>query len=293
MAFDTTVEEVSEATPEPTEAVEHDEAQAEPQEAADDEQDEQTQGDDDADDESNDDSDAEPEPEKKGGRASERIRELNAKAKAEAERATKAEAELEQLRQQSQQPKQTANSDGAPVKPNIEDYDLENGLDDYFAAQAEYEEKHQDWKLDQRLKQREQAKQQEQRNAEIVDNFNARFKANPEFKENFQQLSELMQDKPIQADPSELYQGDDLMDILEHVAADHDLYYEIADMPQAKQYAEFGRIHAQIQAKKGGTSKAVRQSKAPPPPNHTQANAPIKRDIYSQSDDDFLRSRGL
>lgn len=284
MAFDTTVEEVSEA-PEPTEAVTDDEAQAEPVETTDDEQDEPTQGDDDADDEPNDDSDAEPEPEKKGGRASERIKQLVAEKKAY-------EAELEQLRQQSQQPRQTANSDGAPVKPNIEDYDLDTQLDDYFAAQAEYEEKHQDWKLDQRLQQREQAKQQEQRNAEIVDNFNARFKANPEFKENFQQLSELMQDKPIQADPSELYQGDDLMDILEHVAADHDLYYEIADMPQAKQYAEFGRIHAQIQARKG-TSKAARQSKAPPPPNHTQANAPIKRDIYSQSDDDFLRSRGL
>ena len=285
MAFDTTVEEVSEATPEPAEAVTNDEAQAETVETTDDEQDEQTQGNDDAD-ESNDDSDAEPEPERKGGRASERIKQLVSEKKAY-------EAELEQLRQQSQQPKQTANSDGAPVKPNIEDYDLENGLDDYFAAQAEYEEKHQDWKLDQRLQQREQAKQQEQRNAEIVDTFNARFKANPEFKENFQQLSELMQDKPIQADPSELYQGDDLMDILEHVAADHDLYYEIADMPQAKQYAEFGRIHAQIQAKKGGQSKAVRQSKAPPPPNHTNANAPIKKNAYSMSDDDFMRSRGL
>ena len=284
MAFDTTVDEVSEA-PEPTEAVEHDEAQAEPQETTD-EQDEQTQGNDDADGESNDESDAEPEPEKKGGRASERIKQLVAEKR-------ELEAKYAQLNEQSQQPKQTANSDGAPVKPNIEDYDLENGIDDYFAAQAEYEEKHQDWKLDQRLQQREQAKQQEQRNAEIVDTFNARFKANPEFKDNFQQLAELMQDKPIQADPSELYQGDDLMDILEHVAADHDLYYEIADMPQAKQYAEFGRIHAQIQAKKGGTSKAVRQSKAPKPPNHTQANAPIKRDIYSQSDDDFLRSRGL
>ena len=285
MAFDTTVEEVSEA-PEPTEAVEHDEAQAEPVETDEVEQDEPTQGNDDADDESTDESDAEPEPEKKGGRASERIKQLVAEKKAY-------EAELEQLRQQSQQPKQTASSDGAPVKPNIEDYDLENGLDDYFAAQAEYEEKHQDWKLDQRLQQREQAKQQEQRNAEIVDTFNARFKANPEFKENFQQLNELMQDKPIQADPSELYQGDDLMDILEHVAADHDLYYEIADMPQARQYAEFGRIHAQIQARKGGSSKAARQSKAPPPPNHTQANAPIKKNAYSLSDDDFLRSRGL
>jgi len=287
MAFDTTVEEVSEA-PEPTEAVEHDEAQAEPVETDEVEQDEQAQGNDDADDESNDESDAEPEPEpeKKGGRASERIKQLVAEKKAY-------EAELEQLRQQSQQPKQTASNNGEPVKPSIDDYDLDTQLDEYFAAQAEYEEKHQDWKLDQRLQQREQAKQQEQRNAEIVDNFNARFKASPEFKENFQQLAELMQDKPIQADPSDLYQGDDLMDILEHVAADHDLYYELADMPQAKQYAEFGRIHAQIQAKKGGQSKATRQSKAPPPPTHTQANAPIKRDKYSLSDDDFMRARGL
>ena len=284
MAFDTTIEEVSEA-PEPTEAVTNDEAQAEPQETDEVEQDEQTQGNDDAD-ESTDDSDAEPEPEKKGGRASERIKQLVAEKKAY-------EAELEQLRQQSQQPKQTANSDGAPVKPNIEDFDLDTQLDDYFAAQAGYEEQHQDWKLDQRLQQREQSKQNEQRNAEIVDTFNARFKANPQFKDDFQQLSELMQDKPIQADPSELYQGDDLMDILEHVAADHDLYYEIADMPQAKQYAEFGRIHAQIQARKGGTSKAARQSKAPKPPNHTNANAPIKKNAYSLSDDDFLRSRGL
>lgn len=283
MAFDTTVEELSEA-PEATEAVEHDEAQAEPVEIDEVEQDEQAQGDDDAD-ESTDDSDAEPEPERKGGRAAERIKQLVAEKKAY-------EAELEQLRQQAQQPRQTANSDGAPVKPNVEDYDLDTQLDEYFAAQAEYEEKLQDWKLDQRLQQREQAKQQEQRNAEIVDSFSARFKANPEFRENFQQLTELMQDKPIQADPSELYQGDDLMDILEYVAADHDLYYELADMPQARQYAEFGRIHAQIQARKG-TSKAVRQSKAPPPPNHTQANAPIKKNAYSMSDDDFMRSRGL
>ncbi len=285
MAFDTTVEEVSEA-PESTEATTNDEAQAEPQEVEEVEQDEPSQGDDDADDESTtDESDAEPEPEKKGGRASERIKQLVAEKKAY-------EAELEQLRQQSQQPKKTASNDGAPVKPNIEDYDLDTQLDDYFAAQAEYEEKHQDWKLDQRLQQREQAKQQEQRNAEITETFNARFKANPEFKENFQELAALMQDKPIQADPSELYQGDDLMDLLEHVAADHDLYYELAEMPTSKQYAEFGRIHATIQAKKG-VSKAARQSKAPKPPNHTKANAPIKKNPYSQSDDDFMRSRGL
>lgn len=292
MAFDHTVtddsidvETTETAIPEPeTEEVDHDEAQAEPTQTTDDD----NEGEDSADesDGEGEQSSAESEPDKKPSRASDRIQQLVAEKK-------ELEAKYAQLSEQSQQPAQSASSDGAPAKPNIDDFDLENGLDDYFAAQAEYDDKLSDWKLDQRLQQREQSKQQEQRNAEITNTFNARFKANPEFKENFQQLAALMQDKPIQADPSELYQGDDLMDLLEHVAADQDLYYEIADMPQAKQYAEFGRIHAQIQAKKGGQSKAVRQSKAPPPPNHTNANAPIKKNAYSMSDDDFLRSRGL
>lgn len=290
MAFDTTVEEASEA-PEPTEAVEHDEAQAEPVETDEVEQDEQTQGDDDADDESNDESDAEPEPEpeKKGGRASERIKQLVAEKKA-------FEAELEKLRQQSQQPqqpRQTANSDGAPVKPNIEDYDLDNGLDDYFAAQAEYEEKHQDWKLDQRLQQREQAKQQEQRQQQTMSDFKQAFDADPDFKANFAELQTWVADKPIEADPSELYQGKELMDVLAVIAGDADLYYELADMTETQQYAKYGQIYAQTQAKKGKAPIGAKVSKAPKPPNHTNANAPIKRDIYSQSDDDFLRSRGL
>lgn len=288
MAFDTSVEDdsinestetVEVETVEATEDADDEEAQADTEEATDD-------AESDGDESDEEETETEPEPKKKG-RASERIQQLLAEKK-------ELEAKYAKLNEQAQQPKQTASNDGAPVKPNIENFDIdsEGGLDEYFAAQAEYEEKHQDWKLDQRLQQREQAKQQEQRNAEITQTFNARFKANPEFKENFQQLATLMRDKPIQADPSELYSGDDLMDLLEHVAADHDLYYELAEMPPSKQYAEFGRIHATIQAKKG-VSKAARQSKAPKPPNHTKANAPIKRDQYSQSDDDFMRSRGL
>lgn len=278
MAFDHTVTDDSidvetTETAAPEQDVETEEAQAEPTQATDDDVEGQ---------EVDEQPSAEPKPK---NRASDRIQQLVAEKK-----------ELEaRLNQQSQAPEQAnqSSNDGAPVKPNIDDFDLENGLDDYFAAQAEYDEKLSDWKLDQRLQQREQSRQQEAKNAEITDTFNARFKANPEFKENFQQLATLMQDKPITADPSELYAGDDLMDLLEHVAADQDLYYELAEMSEKKQYAEFGRIHAQIQAEKGGQSKAVRQSKAPKPPNHTNANAPMKRDPYKGSDDDVMRSRGL
>ena len=100
-----------------------------------------------------------------------------------------------------------------------------------------------------------------------------------------------MQDKPVTADPMQLYGIDDALDIVQEIAANPDLYYEIADMTEQRQYAEFGKLHAQIQSRK--SAPKARQSKAPPPPNHTKANAPIKRNIYSGSDDEFLAARGL
>ncbi len=284
MAFDTDVIDDSvehDAPQAENEAVEED-AQAEP---------ETEQAQDDSDNDGNEQSEGEPSndeptPDKKPSRASERIQQLVDERNA-------AKAELEQLRQQSQQPKPREQSaDGAPVKPNIDDFDLETGLDDYFAAQAEYEEKHQDWKLDQRLKQREQSQKQQAQDAEIQDNFKTRFDTNPKFKDDFQQLAVMMQDKPVTADPMQLYGIDDALDIVQEIAANPDLYYEIADMTEQRQYAEFGKLHAQIQSRKSAP-KAARQSKAPPPPNHTKANAPIKRDIYSGSDDEFMESRGL
>lgn len=294
MAFDTDVnegvEDHSEDTPlDKTEAETTEEAKAEPDADSQDNDDADTEGEDKPE---GDEPDGETEPEKKPSRASDRIRELSAKAKA-------AEAEAEQLRQQLQQrddPQQKQDkpqsADGAPVKPNVEDFDLETQLDEYFEAQQKYDEQMDEWKFDQRLKQREQAKQQEAESKELLANFESRYATNPKFKEDFRQLATLMQDKPIQADPSQLYAGDDLIDIIEHIAADSDLYYEIADMSEQRQYAEFGKLHAQIQSRKSAP-KTARQSKAPPPPNHTKANAPAKRSPYSGSDDEFMEARGL
>lgn len=284
MAFDTDVidDSVEHDAPQAENETVEDDAQAEP---------EHDDGQDDADNDGNEQSEDEssndePKPDKKPSRASERIQQLVDERNA-------AKAELEQLRQHSQQVQQREQSaDGAPVKPNIDDFDLETGLDDYFAAQAEYEENLSDWKLDQRLKQREQSQKQQAQDAEIQDNFKTRFDTNPKFKDDFQQLAVMMQDKPVTADPMQLYGIDDALDIVQEIAANPDLYYEIADMTEQRQYAEFGKLHAQIQSRKSAP-KAARQSKAPPPPNHTKANAPTKRDIYSGSDDEFLESRGL
>lgn len=290
MAFDVTVDDDDSADVAPVETTEVETEQDETPETDETEVDE-VQGENDESESEGEDSTDEPEADakpKKGAAA--RIQQLIAEKKAY-------EAELEQLRQQSQQPKQAQtqqSADGGPVPPQMDDYDIETseGLDAYFAAQSEYEKEQKAFEFDQHLQRREQAQKQEQKAAEITNTFKQRFEKNPKFKEDFQQLTTLMQDAPINADPSQLYEGDDLMDILEEVAGNPDLYYEIAAMPEPRQYAEFGRIHAQIQARKGAP-KANRQSKAPPPPNHTKSNAPISRNDYEKSDDDFLSARGL
>lgn len=283
MAFDTTVVD-DDLTVEPYEEAEEVEATSEEPEqeegeAQEPEQAEADEGEDEAQDE--------PDSKHKKGAAA-RIQQLVAEKKA-------AEAELERLRQAQSEPKQSVSPDGAPQPPAVENFDLdtEEGLDQYFKAQSEYEEKLEDWKFDQKLQQREAAKLQQQREQEITNQFKQRFDANPKFRQDFEQLTTLMQDKPINADPSQLYQGEELMDLLEEVAASPDLYYEIASLPMQAQYAKFGEIQASIKARKSPGNKNIRQSRAPRPPNHTKSNAPIARSDYDKSDDDFLAARGL
>lgn len=283
MAFDTTVVD-DDLTVEPYEEDEEVEATSEEpeQEEVETQEPEQAEADE-VEDEAQDEPDSKP---KKGAAA--RIQQLVAEKKA-------AEAELERLRQEKSEPKQSVSPDGAPQPPAVENFDLdtEEGLDQYFKAQSEYEEKLEDWKFDQKLQQREAAKLQQQREQEITNQFKQRFDANPKFRQDFEQLTTLMQDKPINADPSQLYQGEELMDLLEEVAASPDLYYEIASLPEQAQYAKFGEIQASIKTRKSPGNKNIRQSRAPRPPNHTKSNAPIARSDYDKSDDDFLAARGL
>lgn len=283
MAFDTTVVD-DDLTVEPYEEAEEVEATSEEpeQEEVETQEPEQAEADE-VEDEAQDEPDSKP---KKGAAA--RIQQLVAEKKA-------AEAELERLRQEKSEPKQSVSPDGAPQPPVVENFDLdtEEGLDQYFKAQSEYEEKLEDWKFDQKLQQREVAKLQQQREQEITNQFKQRFDTNPKFRQDFEQLTTLMQDKPINADPSQLYQGEELMDLLEEVAASPDLYYEIASLPEQAQYAKFGEIQASIKARKSPGNKNIRQSRAPRPPNHTKSNAPIARSDYDKSDDDFLAARGL
>lgn len=283
MAFDTDVSEEVEATPsEPVESTETVEEVESVEPETDDTESEEADTEEAAEGETEQDD----KPEKKGNRASDRIKQLVDERNA-------AKAELEQYRQQSQQPQQKQSADGAPQKPNIDDFDLDTQLDDYFEAQAAYDQEMKSFEIEQHLTRREQAKLNEQRQQQTMDDFKQAFEENPEFKENFAELQTWLADKPITADPSELYQGKELMDVLAVIAGDADLYYELADMTETQQYAKYGQIHAQTQAKQGKAPIGAKVSKAPKPPNHTKANAPIKRDPYKSSDDDVMRARGL
>lgn len=233
----------------------------------------------------------------KPSRASERIKQLVDERNRERTEAEQLRAELERLKQAEQTaPKTppTESADGRPLPPDIDGFDIETeeGLQAYFEQHAKYDQQLKIWEIDQRLNERERARQQAEHERQMQDEFAKAFERHPKFKQDFANLHTWMQDKPVTADPSVLYQGEELMDLLAEVASDADLYYELAGMSEQQQYAKYGQIQASIQSRKTKTS-AVRTTKAPPPPNHTKSNAPIKREMHKLSDDDFLAARGL
>ncbi len=193
-----------------------------------------------------------------------------------------------------------SDDDGSPVAPILDDFDIETeeGLNAYFQAQAEYEQEYSVWQTEQQYQQFAQrfAEEQEakQREQQISQQFEQAFKANPKFKEDFTNLQKWATEKPVKADPSSLYQGQDLMDILAEVASSADTYYQLAGMSEQQQYAKFGEIHARVQARKQQTNNQGQGfTKAPKPPTHGGSTAPTKRSEYDMSDDEFLEARGL
>lgn len=68
---------------------------------------------------------------------------------------------------------------------------------------------------------------------------------------------------------------------------DSDTYLELSEMNAVQASIKIGQIIAKTSA------KTVPTSKAPPPLKPTKANAPAKRDYFSQSDDEIMRGKGL
>lgn len=218
-------------------------------------------------------------------RAEQRIAELVAERNAERQRAAELEAKLNQ-------PQQSKSNDGAPAAPNIDDFDLstDNGLNDWLKAQADYDEQAKRYEFEKFINERETQKQQAERQSQIENDFKQAFERNPQFKDNFAQLIERHEHTPLAIDPSQVFSGQELMDVLDTLATDEELYFELAGLSQAQQLMKLGAIQAGLKAR-GNTPPPV--TKAPTPPNHTKQSAPITRDVYELSDSDFLKKRGL
>lgn len=218
-------------------------------------------------------------------RAEQRIAELVAERNAERQRAAELEAKLNQ-------PQRPKSNDGAPVAPSLDDFDLstEDGINEWLKAQADYDEQAKRYEFEKFINERETQKQQAERQAQIENDFKQAFDKNPQFKDNFVKLIERHEHTPLAVDPSQVFSGQELMDVLDTLATDEELYFELAGLSQAQQLMKLGAIQAGLKTR-GNTPPPV--SKAPTPPNHTKQTAPITRDVYDLSDSDFLKKRGL
>lgn len=222
----------------------------------------------------------------KKSRAEQRIAELVAERNAERQRV----AELEEKLQNTNRLKSNT---GEPVEPDIDDFDLnsEAGIDEWLQARNNYEREKERYHLRQLLDEERQLKQQVEHQARLESDFKQAFERNPQFKDNFARLVARFEHTPISIDPSEVFNGQELMDVLDTLATDEELYYELAGMNQTQALMRLGVLQATMRI--GKQSNMVKRSNAPNPPNHTKANAPIARDPYEMSDKDFLKSRGL
>ena len=216
-------------------------------------------------------------------RAEQRIAELVAERNAERQRAAELEAKLNQ-------PQQSKSNDGAPAAPNIDDFDLstDNGLNDWLKAQADYDEQAKRYEFEKFINERETQKQQAERQSQIENDFKQAFERNPQFKDNFAQLIERHEHTPLAVDPSQVFSGQELMDVLDTLATDEELYFELAGLSQAQQLMKLGAIQAGLKAR-GNTPPPV--TKAPTPPNHTKQSAPITRSPDDMSMDEFMKWR--
>ena len=209
------------------------------------------------------------------GRAAKRIAELNYQKKV-------AEQQLAELKAKYESPS-AAPSD----KPRME----------HFESIAEYEDAKDNWLLEQGEKRalaKIQASQPDQGQHEQQVAYKA---AADVLRTQYNDFDVIMQQGmqrheevplPIKLDqlglsPSEMYSA------AYTLSKDEDLYYEMASMTPQQAMMKLGQVLAANSSK----PYVPPTSKAPKPIRPVNANAPMQRDMSKQSDDDFLKSRGL
>lgn len=172
--------------------------------------------------------------------------------------------------------------------PNLDDFDLDTdeGLAGWLKAQEDYEKQAELDRLEELMQEREKRIKEQQRQVELENQFKNAFENRPNFKENFGNLIKRHEQTPFPVDVSEVFDGDELIDVLEMLASDENLYNELAGLSEKKALLRLGALQASKRT-------VVSKSNAPKPPSHTKSNGSIKTDIHQLSDDEFFAARGL
>lgn len=209
-------------------------------------------------------------PKPKRNRAQERI-----------EQTTRENAEL---RRQIAEYEAQQNAPKASDKPKIEE----------FETYDEYEEKLEEWRVNEAMRRIEekqsksasedvQIKQHAEYSAAISELNDEGIDTDALFKK-----AETLPQFPIQLDQFGL-SAKETLKLAADLLQDDDLYFELSKMNAVQAAARVG----QLIAAKPEKIPAPKIPNAPKPIKPTSANAPVKRDAESMSDNEFLKSRGL
>lgn len=214
--------------------------------------------------------DGNPDPKPKRNRAQERI-----------EQTTRENAELRRKLAEYEDQK---NAPKSIDKPKIEE----------FESYDEYEEKLEEWRVSEamrRIKDEQsklaaedaQIKQHVEYSTAIIELQEDGIDTESLFKK-----AETLPPLPIQLDQFGL-SAKEALKLAVDLLQDDDLYFEISKMNPIQAAARIGRMIDSTQVK----STVPKIPNAPKPIKPTSANAPVKRDTETMSDNEFLKSRGL
>lgn len=205
----------------------------------------------------------------KKNRAQERIQKL-ARENAELKR-WRAEQE-----QRAQQPAQ------ASERPNIADYE---DVKDYYKAVDDYQINQAMQRFESKQSEVTKQAQEIQREAEFNTAIAELVDEGVDYAAYVQKANELPP-LPVTLDQFGLDTKQMLL-LGKALIDDPETYIELSQMNVAQASIKIGQIIAKT------STKTVPTSKAPPPLKPTKANAPAKRDYFSQSDDEIMRGKGL
>lgn len=205
------------------------------------------------------------------------------------QRAKKAQQEAEYwrdlaMKNQSQDKGENQNAEQQPHKEPTNQQALDRPNPDNFETQAEYIEALTDWKLDQKLKAKEQQDNQTKQRTEFEQKAVSYNKRAEEFKKQHADFDDVIAEIDDVFIPNAVLDtvmsSEDGPALIYELAQDPDEFKRMCAMPPEKAAIELGKAMAQLELKKTKVqTKPPQTTKAPPPPNPVGSKNETRRRV--------------